>query len=196
MHELTIIASNNRSFGTWRHKGSKHTDPNPVRRPTKIRIHGRRRFSFSSRYKYVLYNVIFLIIIPPSETGQLWTWGRGIFGQLGHGDQENRNKPKLVETAPDVKFIQVSCGSDFTVALSGKFLCCRWHALRVSLVRLDQGKVYTWGKGRQGALGHGDKNNQSKPKVVESLTDKIIVCVTAGSNFIIAVAGTNFNCKE
>jgi alpha-tubulin suppressor-like RCC1 family protein len=106
-----------------------------------------------------------------TKNGNLWTWGRGIFGQLGHGDLENRNKPKLVETALDVKFIQVSCGSDFTVALS------------------DQGKVYTWGKGRQGALGHGDKNNHAKPKVVETLTDKIIVCVTAGSNFVIAVAG-------
>jgi alpha-tubulin suppressor-like RCC1 family protein len=54
----------------------------------------------------------------------------------------------------------------------------------------DLGKVYTWGKGRQGALGHGDRNNQTKPKVVESLNDKIIVCVTAGASFCVAIAGT------
>jgi alpha-tubulin suppressor-like RCC1 family protein len=132
--------------------------------------------------------IAMFVLIIPLENGNLWTWGRGIFGQLGHGDLENRNKPKLVETALDVKFIQVSCGSDFTVALSGSKI----HSVLVlDLISLsDQGKVYTWGKGRQGALGHGDKNNHAKPKVVETLTDKIIVCVTAGSNFVIAVAGT------
>lgn len=31
------------------------------------------------------------------------------------------------------------------------------------------GELYTWGKGRYGRLGHGDSDDQLKPKLVEAL---------------------------
>lgn len=31
------------------------------------------------------------------------------------------------------------------------------------------GELYTWGKGRYGRLGHGDSEDQLKPKLVRSL---------------------------
>lgn len=31
-----------------------------------------------------------------ARSGKLYTWGRGRYGRLGHGDGEDRNIPKLV----------------------------------------------------------------------------------------------------
>ena len=34
----------------------------------------------------------------------------------------------------------------------------------------SNGELYTWGKGRYGRLGHGDSEDQSKPKLVSEQT--------------------------
>jgi E3 ubiquitin-protein ligase HERC2 len=34
-----------------------------------------------------------------STAGELYTWGKGRYGRLGHGDSEDQTKPKLVSTA-------------------------------------------------------------------------------------------------
>lgn len=31
-----------------------------------------------------------------TSSGQLFTWGKGRYGRLGHGDSEDQLKPKLV----------------------------------------------------------------------------------------------------
>lgn len=31
-----------------------------------------------------------------SDAGDVWTWGIGLHGQLGHGDLENQAVPKLI----------------------------------------------------------------------------------------------------
>lgn len=31
-----------------------------------------------------------------TESGEVWTWGDGGSGKLGHGDQQNLRQPKLV----------------------------------------------------------------------------------------------------
>lgn len=35
-----------------------------------------------------------------SETGQVWSWGWGIYGQLGHGDTRSLSAPRRIEAAP------------------------------------------------------------------------------------------------
>jgi len=49
--------------------------------------------------------------------GQLYTWGKGWFGALGHGDEEIRIAPTLVESTSNM-FLKVSAGNMHTVALS------------------------------------------------------------------------------
>lgn len=44
------------------------------------------------------------------------------------------------------------------------------------------GELYTWGKGRYGRLGHGDSDDQLKPKLVEALVGNSLV-TTAGFRF-------------
>ena len=46
-----------------------------------------------------------------------------------------------------------------------------------------EGKVYSWGFGREGALGHDDFEDQYLPKLVDSLSD--IVSIKCGGDFVI-----------
>ena len=70
-----------------------------------------------------------------------------IFGQLGHGDLEARITPTLINSFQQGEVItQVSCGFKHTIAKN------------------SNGKVYTWGWGERGQLGHGNDLNIPFPK--------------------------------
>jgi len=51
--------------------------------------------------------------------GQLFTWGKGWFGVLGHGDDQLRIAPKLVETSSNM-FLKCCAGEMHTVAITLK----------------------------------------------------------------------------
>lgn len=53
-----------------------------------------------------------------TENGDLFTFGCGLRGQLGHGDVNSHEKPTLVEALAGIKIIDVSCGGFSTIALS------------------------------------------------------------------------------
>ncbi|XP_061742965.1 probable E3 ubiquitin-protein ligase HERC1 isoform X4 [Nerophis ophidion] len=106
-----------------------------------------------------------------SEEGELYTWGEGDFGRLGHGDSNSRNIPTLVKDISNVG--EVSCGSSHTIALSK-----------------DGRTVWSFGGGDNGKLGHGDTNRVYKPKVVEALQGMFIRKVCAGSQSSLALTST------
>ncbi|XP_077942009.1 putative E3 ubiquitin-protein ligase HERC1 isoform X9 [Gasterosteus aculeatus] len=106
-----------------------------------------------------------------SEDGELYTWGEGDFGRLGHGDSNSRNIPTLVKDVSNVG--EVSCGSSHTIALSK-----------------DGRTVWSFGGGDNGKLGHGDTNRVYKPKVVEALQGMFIRKVCAGSQSSLALTST------
>lgn len=106
-----------------------------------------------------------------SEDGELYTWGEGDFGRLGHGDSNSRNIPTLVKDISNVG--EVSCGSSHTIALSK-----------------DGRTVWSFGGGDNGKLGHGDTNRVYKPKVLEALQGMFIRKVCAGSQSSLALTST------
>lgn len=79
-----------------------------------------------------------------TEAGQLWTFGQGGFGQLGHPTNElwcyKETRPRLVESLLDVTLVGTIAGGDHTAAWSDKSI------------------VFTFGAGCQGRLGHGSKS--------------------------------------
>lgn len=81
-----------------------------------------------------------------SEEGQVYTWGRGEYGQLGHNDRKNLSSPKLVDffqnLPNDDHVIQISAGGH--------------HSLAVTKL----GDVYTWGFGTMSQLGLGPMNDE------------------------------------
>ena len=51
------------------------------------------------------------------DPGELYTWGKGRYGRLGHGDSEDQLRPKLVESLLGYRVIDVACGELTTTAL-------------------------------------------------------------------------------
>jgi alpha-tubulin suppressor-like RCC1 family protein len=56
-----------------------------------------------------------------TEQHKLLSWGHNFYGQLGVGDNENRNKPVVVDFFDNHKVISVACGHFHTLALCGQF---------------------------------------------------------------------------
>ena len=62
------------------------------------------------------------------------------------------------------KITKVVCGMDFTFGLS------------------EDGSVFSWGSGKCGLLGHGDKEDYEFPGRILSLSDKRIIGVSTGGS--------------
>lgn len=56
---------------------------------------------------------------PIEEEGEVYTWGRGDDGRLGHGDNGWKFVPRLVEELRGKSVRQVTCGSYHTAAVTG-----------------------------------------------------------------------------
>ncbi|XP_020575495.1 uncharacterized protein LOC110021367 isoform X2 [Phalaenopsis equestris] len=148
---------------------------------------------------------------------KLFTWGDADQGRLGHEDKEHRLIPACVASLTEPNICQVACGHDMTVVLAasgrvytmgstiygqlgdrrangitptvveGKLydsfveeISCGSHHVAV---RTSKSEVYTWGKGENGQLGHGDYVNRDRPTLVEVLKDKQVKSVACGLNF-------------
>ncbi|XP_077988697.1 putative E3 ubiquitin-protein ligase HERC1 [Glandiceps talaboti] len=106
-----------------------------------------------------------------TEDGELYTWGEGDYGRLGHGDSNSKSLPTLVKDISNVG--QVSCGSSHTVAVSQ-----------------DGRTVWSFGGGDNGKLGHGDTNRVYKPKIIEALIGLYVRKVGCGSQSSLALTST------
>ncbi|XP_064419608.1 alsin isoform X1 [Latimeria chalumnae] len=72
----------------------------------------------------------------PSLQTEVWSWGRGKDGQLGHGDILPRLQPLCIKSLSNKEVIQVAAGSCHSLALTAK------------------SQVYSWGSNSCGQLGH------------------------------------------
>ncbi|XP_071965475.1 probable E3 ubiquitin-protein ligase HERC1 isoform X2 [Antedon mediterranea] len=106
-----------------------------------------------------------------THDGQLYTWGEGDYGRLGHGDSNSKNCPTLVKDISSVG--QVLCGSSHTIAVSQ-----------------DGRTVWSFGGGDNGKLGHGDTIRVYKPKVIEALLGMFIRKVSCGSQSSLALTAS------
>lgn len=92
----------------------------------------------------------------------VFTWGRGEDGQLGLGDTSDQDEPTYVDALRGVGVRQIACGSGHTLVLT------------------TDGEVYTWGRGDDGRLGHGDNGWKYVPRITQSLAGQVIIQVTCG----------------
>ncbi|KAL5542276.1 hypothetical protein UlMin_009986 [Ulmus minor] len=100
-----------------------------------------------------------------STTGDLFTWGDGTHnaGLLGHGTDASHWIPKRV-TGPleGLQVLSIACGT--------------WH----SALATSNGKLFTFGDGAFGVLGHGDRQSVSHPKEVQLLSGLKTIKVACG----------------
>ena len=82
--------------------------------------------------------------VAVTEAGDVYSWGRGRFGALGHENSDDLNLPKKIEALKDI--VRVDCGSDYTIALD------------------KNGKLYSFGDNSYGQLGlHRDSSRITEP---------------------------------
>eukprot|EP00106_Octopus_bimaculoides_P003264 XP_014770706.1 PREDICTED: uncharacterized protein LOC106869467 [Octopus bimaculoides] len=90
-------------------------------------------------------------ILALSSQG-VYSWGSSKYGQVGVGAYHHYyTRPMLVESLSSECCVSLVCGQYHSVALT------------------NDGKVFTWGWGVHGQLGHGDAENQSVPKLISCL---------------------------
>lgn len=111
-------------------------------------------------------------LLAVTEKGQLYTWGEGRNGKLGHGTWDSQPRPKRVDRLTEIgcHVVSVSGGIDISVALSA----C--------------GEVFTWGWGCSGRLGHGGYGDSMFPQRVKGLDGVRIVQIGAGSKRTFAIS--------
>jgi E3 ubiquitin-protein ligase HERC2 len=81
-----------------------------------------------------------------TDAGEVFTWGYGKDGQLGHGSIDSQKFPAKVDyfIKNNIKVVDIKSGDYFVLALS------------------EDGKIYSWGKNNFGQLGLGQKTNEYK----------------------------------
>ncbi|KAK8710724.1 hypothetical protein V6N13_146037 [Hibiscus sabdariffa] len=117
-----------------------------------------------------------------TSMGKLFTFGDGTFGALGHGDRSSTSLPREVEALRGLRTLRASCGVWHTAAvgevlpeLSGEF---------------SSGKLFTWGDGEKGQLGHGDNEPRLVPSLVALSDTTSFSQVACGHSITVALTDT------
>ncbi len=108
------------------------------------------------------------------SASNVYTFGIGDEGQLGHGTRADEAAPRLVETlvyqasvtegalsrgvSTRVEVKAIAAGRDHTLLLTGS------------------GRVYSWGSNRRGQLGHSDFSSSALPRMVSVKNVRKISC--------------------
>ncbi|XP_070764277.1 probable E3 ubiquitin-protein ligase HERC3 [Enoplosus armatus] len=117
-----------------------------------------------------------------TKTGAVFTFGSGQYGQLGHNSFSDEVRPRLVAELWGAKVIQIACGRHHTLVLT------------------DSKRVYSFGCGEQGQLGHGEETHPSVPLPVQlpqdAAGDPKIRNIFAGGNCSFATCTSNEEAHE
>ncbi|KAK4274984.1 hypothetical protein QN277_018134 [Acacia crassicarpa] len=111
--------------------------------------------------------------------GRLFTCGDGTFGVLGHGNLQRISQPKEVESLQGKRVRSVACGSWHTAAIVELMSPrCKYST---------SCKLFTWGDGDGGRLGHADNGRKLLPTCVTQLVDYDFVQVSCGRMLTVAL---------
>lgn len=103
---------------------------------------------------------------------QVYSWGVGEHGKLGHGNTLSQRRPKQVMgLLYDKRIVHVSAGYHHSAAVT------------------DTGLLYTWGEGDHGRLGHGDLKSRLTPNLVTELSDVGYVSCGESHTLVLSLDG-------
>ncbi|KAL0459136.1 UNVERIFIED_CONTAM: PH, RCC1 and FYVE domains-containing protein 1 [Sesamum latifolium] len=109
------------------------------------------------------------LTVALTTSGHVYTMGSPVYGQLGN-PQADGKLPSRVEGKLGKSFVEeIACGAYHVAVLTSRT------------------EVYTWGKGANGRLGHGDTDDRNFPTLVEALKDKQVKSIACGTNFTAAI---------
>ncbi|OAD60135.1 X-linked retinitis pigmentosa GTPase regulator like protein [Eufriesea mexicana] len=100
----------------------------------------------------------------------VYAWGSSQFGQLGLGKILQCPTPELITSLAQEVIIDAVTGQYHSVALT------------------SDGRVFTWGWGVHGQLGHGSTDKRMTPTLVTSLLGTVIRYISAGHAHTLALS--------
>lgn len=106
------------------------------------------------------------------EDGDVFSWGFGLNGRLGHGSEENELKPRRIEAfllSEEQKVVDVAAGDSHSMALT------------------KDGNVFTWGSGSYGRLGLGTEMDALLPQVISCFRDLDVTGIACSTFHSLAV---------
>ncbi|XP_052152085.1 PH, RCC1 and FYVE domains-containing protein 1-like [Oryza glaberrima] len=109
------------------------------------------------------------LTIGLTTSGHIFTAGSSVYGQLGNPNNDGRYPRLVEEKLGGGGVVEVACGAYHVAVLT------------------QSGEVYTWGKGANGRLGHGDIADRKTPTFVEALRDRSVKRIACGSGFTAAI---------
>ena len=110
--------------------------------------------------------------------GELYSFGNGKHGQLGHGEPRAEPNPRRVHALGHARILGIACGDFHTLALD------------------DGGNVYTWGAGGHGELGHGNLSHQIEPRRLDSLRRRSLVFAACGASHNVLLLAASGGMEE
>ncbi|XP_018880922.4 E3 ISG15--protein ligase HERC5 isoform X1 [Gorilla gorilla gorilla] len=97
-----------------------------------------------------------------SMSGNIYSWGKNEFGQLGLGHTESKDYPSLTEGLDNQKVEFVACGGSHSALLT------------------QDGLLFTFGAGKHGQLGHNSTQNELRPCLVAELVGYRVTQIACG----------------
>ncbi|KAK6139748.1 hypothetical protein DH2020_026508 [Rehmannia glutinosa] len=109
--------------------------------------------------------------VAVSARGEVYTWGFGRGGRLGHPDFDIHSGQAAVITPRQV-----------TSGLGARRVKAIAAAKHHTVVATEGGEVFTWGSNREGQLGYTSVDTQPTPRRVSSLKARIVAVAAANKH--------------
>uniref|UniRef100_A0A2P2M5Y6 UV resistance locus 8 protein n=1 Tax=Rhizophora mucronata TaxID=61149 RepID=A0A2P2M5Y6_RHIMU len=100
---------------------------------------------------------------------QVYSWGWGDFGRLGHGNASDLFTPQPIKALHGVRIRQIACGDS--------------HCLAVT----TEGEVQSWGRNQNGQLGLGTTEDSLMPQEIKAFKAVAVKMIAAGAEHTAAV---------
>ncbi|CAI2359903.1 unnamed protein product [Moneuplotes crassus] len=114
-----------------------------------------------------------------SEQGSLYSWGKDEehLGLLGIENEYHQSTPSAIKALKGIEIKDISLGTTHASAID------------------SEGKLYTWGYGEGGILGHGEDVNQlDVPTKVDTYSHFTIIKTTCSANSTLFLTDKNIFC--